>query len=174
MIEYSISKCAAECCSWYACQKGCHLEGCCQAWQIGPWKLHEIQSGQVQGPATRSGHSLIPAHAKQWMDLEQPCEEGSRNSGEQDAWMPVRTHCLDASKQCVLEARRPNISWAASKAVWPSRVRQGIIPLHSALWRPQPECSIWVWRPQHKNVTDLLHLLQPWGWPQNTFPVKKG
>lgn len=42
------------------------------------------------------------------MDLEQPCEEGSRNSGEQDAWMPVKTHCLDASRHYVLTGQKAN------------------------------------------------------------------
>lgn len=74
----------AEWWSWYTWEEGCHPEGCCQAWQIGPWKLLEIQQGQVKSLATGSGHSLISARAKEWMDWEQPCEEGCRNSGEQE------------------------------------------------------------------------------------------
>ena len=38
-------------CSWLVGGKGCHPEGPGQAWEVGLCETHNVQQGQVQGPA---------------------------------------------------------------------------------------------------------------------------
>ena len=56
--------------------KGCHPEGPWQAWDVGPCKPHQVQQGQVQGPAHGLGKSQAKMQAGQRMDWEQPWGEG--------------------------------------------------------------------------------------------------
>lgn len=74
--------------------------------------------------------------------------------------MPVSTRCLDVSSQWVLTGQKATHILSYIKSSVTSRVRQGIIPFYSALVRPQPKCSIQVWRPQLMNITDLLEQVQ--------------
>ncbi|GAB0210211.1 mitochondrial enolase superfamily member 1 [Grus japonensis] len=55
-------------CGRHAGGKGCHPEGPGQAGEVGPCKLHEVQQGQVQGPAHGSVQSQAQLQAGQKMD----------------------------------------------------------------------------------------------------------
>lgn len=74
--------------------------------------------------------------------------------------MPVSTHCLDVSSQCVLTGQKVTHILSCIKSSVTSRARLGIIPFYSALVRPQPKCSIQVWMPQLMNATGLLEQVQ--------------
>jgi len=39
-------------------------------------------------------------------------------------------------------------------------LREGILPLYSALMRANPESCVHIWRPQHKKDMDLLRWFQ--------------
>lgn len=41
-----------------------------------------------------------------------------------------------------------------------SRMREVVLPLYSALLKPQPECCIQLWGPQHRKGMDLLEQVQ--------------
>jgi len=53
------------------------------------------------------------------------------------------------------QPRKPTVPWAASPAVC-QQLREGILPLCSALVRPPWESCVQLWRPQHKKDVELL------------------
>lgn len=60
-----------------------------------------------------------------------------------------------------LQPRKPNVSWAALKAVWPARKRCRLFcPFYSDLVRPHLECCTQLWCPQHKKDMKLLEWVQ--------------
>jgi len=62
------------------------------------------------------------------------------------------------SHQCALAAQKANHILGFKRSV-ASRSREGILPIYSALVRPQLESCIHLWRPQHKDI-DLLERVQ--------------
>jgi len=60
---------------------------------------------------------------------------------------------LDVSLQCALAAQQANRILGCIPSSVASRAREGIVPLCSALVRPQLESCIQLWSPQHR--TDM-------------------
>ncbi|GAB0188981.1 hypothetical protein GRJ2_001363400 [Grus japonensis] len=67
---------------------------------------------------------------------------------------------LNMSQQCALTAQKANRILGCIKRSVTSRLREGILPLYSALMRPHLEYCIQLWRPQHKKGMDLLEQVQ--------------
>ena len=67
---------------------------------------------------------------------------------------------LDMSQQCVLAAQKANHMLGCIKRNVVSRLREGILPLYSALVRPHLESCIHLWSPQHRKNMDLLEWVQ--------------
>jgi len=60
------------------------------------------------------------------------------------------------TRQCVLAARKANCILGCIESSVASRVREGILPLCSALVRPPPrESCVQLWSPQHGTDMDL-------------------
>ena len=60
---------------------GCHPKGPGEAGEMGLCEPHEIQQGQVQGPASGSGKPPLSIRARGWGDREEPCREGLGGTG---------------------------------------------------------------------------------------------
>jgi len=56
-----------------------------QAWEVGLCEPHEVQQGQVQGPAYGLGQSQSKIEARRRMDWEQPSWKGLGGAGWQEA-----------------------------------------------------------------------------------------
>jgi len=63
---------------------------------------------------------------------------------------------LDMSHQCVLEAWKANCILGCIKRSVASRLREGMLPIYSALVRRHLESCIQIWSPQHKIDMDLF------------------
>ncbi|PKU41500.1 hypothetical protein llap_8201 [Limosa lapponica baueri] len=67
---------------------------------------------------------------------------------------------LNMISQCVLAAQKANCILGLIKRSVTSRSREMILPLYSALMRPNLEYCVQVWSPQHKKDMDLLEQVQ--------------
>jgi len=67
---------------------------------------------------------------------------------------------LDMSQHCALTAQKANHTLGCIKSSMASRLREGILPLCSALVRPHLESCVQLWSPQHKKDMELLERVQ--------------
>jgi len=118
---------------------------------VGLHEAHEVQQGQVQGPASGSGQ---PRYQHR---LGDPGIESS--PAEKDLGVLVDEK-MDLSNQCALTAQKVNHVLVYIKSSMASRVREVILPLCSALVRPHLESCVQLWRPQHKKDMELLEGVQ--------------
>ncbi|KAJ7408900.1 hypothetical protein BTVI_58275 [Pitangus sulphuratus] len=63
---------------------------------------------------------------------------------------------LDMTRQCALAAQKATCILGCIKSSMASMLREGILPLYSALVRPHQECCIQLWDSQHRKDMDLL------------------
>ena len=67
---------------------------------------------------------------------------------------------LTVSQQCAFTAQKANRVLGCIKSSVASRLREGILPLYSALVRPPLQCCVQLWGPQHKKDMALLKWVQ--------------
>jgi len=67
---------------------------------------------------------------------------------------------LDMSHQSVLAAQKANGILGCIKRSVADRLREGVLPIYSALVRPHLESCIQLWRPQNKKDMELLEWVQ--------------
>ena len=94
---------------------------------MGLCEPHEVQQGQVQGPASDSGQPLLSVQAGGWRDWEQPCQEGP---GDNSGWKAGRepttsTHSLEGQLYPPRQA-------------WPAGRERGFCSSAPLLMRPPP------------------------------------
>jgi len=115
---------------------------------MGLREPHEVQQGQVQGPA-RGGRGS-PRHkyrlGGEWLES---------SSEEKDVGVLVDEK-LNMSRQRALAAQRANRVLGCVKSSVASRAREEILPLDSTLVRPHLESCVQLWSPQQEKDTDLL------------------
>ena len=121
--------------------KGCHPEGPGQASEVGPCEPHEVQQGQVQGPALGSGQSQAQIRAGQIMNWERSQGEGLGGAGWQEA-----------QHNPAITAQKANHILGCIKGSMASRSREVILPVYSALLRPHLQSCIQLWSEKHGAV----------------------
>jgi len=118
---------------------------------VGLCEPHEVQQGEVQGPASGSGKPLYQYRLG---------DEGiERSPDEKDLGILVDEK-LDISHQCALTAQKAKHILGCIKSSVASRAREVILLFYSALVRPHLESCIQLWSPQHRNDMDLLERVQ--------------
>ena len=157
-------------CDQHTGVKGYHPEGPGQAWEVGLCEPHEVQQGQVQGPAHGSGRSQ--SQKTGWV------ENGLRAALRRRTWGCWWTRSSTWAGSVRSQPRRPTISWATSEEAWLTGRGRWFCP-SALLW----------WDPTQSPVSSsgALSTAKTWscwngsrGGPQkwsegwNTFLVKEG
>ncbi|KFQ71014.1 hypothetical protein N335_05178, partial [Phaethon lepturus] len=87
-------------------------------------------------------------------------DKGAEGSPEKKDLEVLVDEKLDMSWQCALTAQKANRILGCIRRSMASRLREGILPLYSALVRPHLESCIQLWSPQHRKDMDLLEQVQ--------------
>jgi len=66
----------------------------------------------------------------------------------------------DVNQQCVLAAKEASATLGCIRQSIARRLREGILPLCSALVRPHLEYSVQLWAPQYKRAMNILETVQ--------------
>jgi len=139
----------AEWCSWHTRRTECYPDGPGKAREVALQEPHEIQQVQVQSPAHGLRQPLLSIQKGGWRDWEQPCREGLGGTG---GWK--------AGHDPAMCAQKANSILGFIKSSVANTLREGILPLYSALVRPHMEYCIEIWSPQHKKDMELLEEAQ--------------
>jgi len=81
--------------------------------------------------------------------------EWIESSPEEKDFGVLADEMLSMTQQCALAAQKANCTLGCIKGSVASRLRQGILPLCSALVRPHLESCMQLWSPQHRTDMDL-------------------
>ena len=112
---------------------------------MSPCQPHEVQQGQVQGPAPGLGQSTGTGWVVEWLE----------NSPEKDLGVSV-DEIFNMNWQFALAAQKANCIQGCPKSNLTSRSREVILLLYSALMKPHLEYRVQFWSPQHKKDMELL------------------